>query len=298
MRGDFFNRLHEEMKNNENIFFLMGDTGYNLVEPLFEEFPERTLNVGVAEQNLIGIAAGLCNLGYKPICYGITNFMIHRCLEQIRNDLCMHDYPVVIVGTSTGLDNGALWATHYMVDDIGCVKPFPNMHIYSPSSVESIDKIFDEVINLKHPAYVRITKKSFSENVKIEKINHYVIKNEDVDILIISHGRMISNSYEAAKISGKVSVFAMDQIKPIDKNMLQTLTTEYKIIIVVEDNFNSGLYNSVCQFVVESHTHDLDVYSISPDESYGNYVGDTAYLDDLYGLTPDKINKFIEKITK
>ena len=109
---------------------------------------------------------------------------------------------------------------------------------------------------------------------------------------------MISNSYEAAKISGKVSVFAMDQIKPIDKNMLQTLTTEYKIIIVVEDNFNSGLYNSVCQFVVESHTHDLDVYSISPDESYGNYVGDTAYLDDLYGLTPDKINKFIEKITK
>ncbi len=296
MRGDFFNRLYDEMKKNENIFFLMGDTGYNLVEPLFKEFPERTLNVGVAEQNLIGIAAGLCNVGFKPICYGISNFMIHRCLEQIRNDLCMHDYPVTIVGTSTGLDNGALWATHYMVDDIGCVKPLPNMHIYSPSSVESINKIFDEVINLKHPSYVRITKKSFSENLKIEKINHYVVKNDDTDILIISHGRMISNSYEAAKISGEVSVFAMDQIKPIDQNILQALTTKYKIIIVIEDNFNSGLYNSVCQFMVESHIHDVDVYSISPEESYGDYVGDTAYLDNLYGLTPDKINQFIEKL--
>lgn len=296
MRGDFFNRLYDEMKKNENIFFLMGDTGYNLVEPLFKEFPERTLNVGVAEQNLIGIAAGLCNVGFKPICYGISNFMIHRCLEQIRNDLCMHDYPVTIVGTSTGLDNGALWATHYMVDDIGCVKPLPNMHIYSPSSVESINKIFDEVINLKHPSYVRITKKSFSENLKIEKINHYVVKNDDTDILIISHGRMISNSYEAAKISGEVSVFAMDQIKPIDQNILQALTTKYKIIIVIEDNFNSGLYNSVCQFMVESHIHDVDVYSISPEESYGDYVGDTAYLDNLYGLTPDKINLFIEKL--
>ena len=135
MREDFFQRLHKEMKKNKNIFFLMGDTGYNLVEPIFEEFPERTLNVGVAEQNLIGIAAGLCSLGYKPVCYGISNFMIHRCLEQIRNDLCIHDYPVTLVGTSAGLDNGALWATHYVVDDIACVKPFPNMHVYSPSSV-------------------------------------------------------------------------------------------------------------------------------------------------------------------
>ena len=81
MREDFFQRLHKEMKKNKNIFFLMGDTGYNLVEPIFEEFPERTLNVGVAEQNLIGIAAGLCSLGYKPVCYGISNFMIHRCFR-------------------------------------------------------------------------------------------------------------------------------------------------------------------------------------------------------------------------
>ena len=296
MRTDFFNKLHEEMKNNQNIFFLMGDTGYNLVEPLFKEFPERTLNVGVAEQNLIGIAAGLCNLGYKPICYGITNFMIHRCLEQIRNDLCIHDYPVTIVGTSTGLDNGALWATHYMVDDIGCVKPLPNIHIYSPSSVESINKIFDEVINLPHPSYVRITKKSFNENKEVQNVNHFIVKNENSDILIISHGRMTGNSFEVSKLTNRVSVFAMDKIKPINKNTLLTLTSKFKTIVVIEDNFNSGLFNSISQAIVELHIHNVDIFSISPEENYGDSVGDTTYLDNKYGLTPDKIYDFVKKI--
>jgi transketolase len=298
MRGVFFNRLHEEMRDNENIFFLMGDTGYNLVEPIFEEFPERTLNVGVAEQNLIGIAAGLCNLGYRPICYGISNFLIHRCLEQIRNDLCLHDYPVTLVGTSTGLDNGALWATHYIVDDIGCVKPLPNIHIYSPSSVESINKIFDEVINLSHPTYVRITKKSFNENREIKQINHFVVENEISDILIISHGRMTGNSFDASKLSTKVSVFTMDKIKPLDEEIIKKLTKNFKKIIVVEDNFNSGLFNSIAQLLVELHIHNVDVYSISPDESYGDFIGDTTYLDNTYGLTPEKINDFIKKIEK
>ncbi len=296
MRGDFFDKLHEEMKKNEKIFFLMGDTGYNLVEPLFEEFPDRTLNIGVAEQNMIGIAAGLCNLGYEPICYGISNFLIHRCLEQIRNDLCMHDYPVTLVGTSTGLDNGALWATHYVVDDIGCVKPFPNMHIYSPSSVESINAIFDEVISLPHPAYVRITKKSFKEEKEIDGINHFIVENKNSDILIISHGRMTGNSFNASKLSNKISVYAMDKIKPLDKEIVKMLTEKYKKIIVVEDNFNSGLFNSLAQLIIELHIHDIDMYSISPDENYGDSVGDTEYLDNMYGLTPEKINEYIKKI--
>ncbi len=208
----------------------------------------------------------------------------------------MHDYPVTLVGTSTGLDNGALWATHYVVDDIGCVKPFPNMHIYSPSSVESINAIFDEVISLPHPAYVRITKKSFKEEKEIDGINHFVVENKNSDILIISHGRMTGNSFEVSKLTSKVSVFAMDKIKPLDKNLIETLTKKYKKIIVVEDNFNSGLFNSIAQLIVELHITNANIYSVSPNESYGSSIGNTEFLDEQNGLTPKQINNFVKKI--
>jgi len=296
VRGDYFNNLKDAMRKDKNIFFLMGDTGFNLVEPIFAEFPERTLNVGVAEQNMIGIAAGLSNIGFKPVCYGISNFLVHRCFEQIRNDLCVHDYPVTLVGTSTGLDNGALWATHYVVDDIGCLKSLPNIAIYSPSSVESINKVFEETIGLPHPSYIRITKSSFSEGKSISDVNRYVMKDDRAQTLVISHGRMIKNSLEASKLFPKFSIFAMDRIKPLDEKQLEKLIRDHKRIIVVEDNFKSGLYNSICEFAFDKGLHNTDLHSISVREDFGKDVGDTAYLDDKFGLSPSKIASFIQNL--
>jgi len=296
MRADYFNQFKETIQNDENVFFLMGDTGYNLVEPIFEQCPDRALNVGVAEQNMMGIAAGLSNVGFKVICYGISNFIIFRCLEQIRNDICLHDYPVTLVGTSTGLDNGALWATHYVVDHIGCSQALPNISIYSPSSVESINKIYEETMKLPHPSYIRITKSSFLEGKNIESINRFILKNENSENLIISHGRMVQRSLEVSKIYSDVSIFAMDKIKPLEESKLEDLLREYKQVIVIEDNFSSGLYNSICQFVAEKGFHGLNLHSISTPEDYGKEIGDTAYLDDKFGLSAEKIANFLKNL--
>ncbi|MGI0086681.1 MAG: transketolase family protein [Nitrosotalea sp.] len=298
MRGDFFNKLKEAMQKDEKIFFLMGDTGFNLVEPIFEQFPERTLNVGVAEQNLIGIASGLSNMGFKPVCYAISNFLVHRCFEQIRNDLCIHNYPVVLVGTSTGFDNGALWATHYVVDDIGSLKALPNIKIYSPSSVESINSIFDEVMRSSNPSYIRITKSNFVEGKNIDEPNRFILRNDQSDILVVSHGKMIKNSVEAEKLFPKFSIFAMDRIKPVDEQKLERLFKKYKAIIVIEDNFRSGLYSTISQFAAEKRIHDIDLYSISPIEDFGTRVGDSTYLEDKHGLSPKHIASFVSKLTR
>ena len=283
------------MRKDEKIFFLIGDTGYNLVEPLFEEFPDRTLNVGIAEQNLIGIAAGLCNMDFKPVCYAISQFLTQRCYEQVRNDLCFHDYPVTLVGTATGLDHGANWARHYILDDIGCLKPLPNIHIYSPSSVESIEKVFNETMNLPHPSYIRITKSVFSESKEIDGINRFILKNENSDTLVISHGRMIKNSLEAAKIFPEFSIFAMDKIKPIDDSIADIIKN-YTNIVVIEDNFNSGLHNTICQFVAEKEINEKHLYSISVDEDFGATTGDTGFLQNKFGLSAEQISDFIKKL--
>jgi len=297
MRGDYFKFLTEAMRKDEKIFFLMGDTGFNLVEPLFEEFPDRTLNVGIAEQNLIGIAAGLCNMGFKPVCYAISQFLIQRSYEQVRNDLCYHDYPVTLVGTSTGLDNGALWATHYVVDDIGCLKTLPNIHIYSPSSVESMREIFDETMSLSHPSYIRITKSSFSEDKKIEGINRFILENKNTDTLVISHGRMVKNSLDASKVLPEFSIFAIDRIKPLDDS-IEDIMEKYTNIVVIEDNFDSGLYNTICQFVAEKKIVGKNLHSMSVDEDFGGKTGSTKFLDHKFGLTAEQIINFIKKLPK
>jgi len=296
MRANFFNKLIEEMRKNKDIFFLMGDTGFSLVEPIFEEFPERSLNVGVAEQNMIGIAAGLANAGFKPVCYAITNFLVFRCLEQIRNDICLHNYPVILVGTSTGFDHGKLWASHYVTDDIGCMKSLPNINIYSPSGPELMDKVFDEIINSQSPCYVRIPKSDFSEDKEINEINRYIVKNIKSDILVISHGKMVKNSFEAYKKFPKFSIFAMDKIKPLEEEIIENILKGHKKVVVIEDNFNSGLFNSLCQFLVEKKNNKIHMYSISPNEVFEEQIGDPETLEERYGLSSKKIIEFIKKL--
>jgi|TARA_B110000495_G_scaffold203957_1_gene231237 transketolase len=297
MRSEYFKLLTEAMRKDKKIFFLMADTGYNLVEPLFEEFPDRTLNVGIAEQNLIGIAAGLANMGFKPICYAISQFLVQRAYEQIRNDLCHHDYPVVLVGTSAGLDNGALWATHYVVDDIGCLKPLPNIQIYSPSSIESIRHIFTESMKTKHPTYIRITKSMFSEDKKIENPNRIISENKNSKILVISHGRMIKRLVEISKTLSNFSIFAIDKIKPLDES-IKNILQNYSKIVVVEDNFSSGLFNSLCQFVIEKKMDNNKMYSICVPEDYGKNTGDTSFLDNKFGLNSTQISTFLQNLEK
>lgn len=112
MRTNFINQLIEEARRNEKIFLLVGDLGYHVIEPFAEEFPDRFLNVGIAEQNMAGIAAGLAMTGYNVYFYSIGNFPTIRCLEQIRNDIAYHQANVKVVSVGAGYAYGSLGATH------------------------------------------------------------------------------------------------------------------------------------------------------------------------------------------
>ena len=162
MRNKIINSLLNEMKENKNIFFLNADMGINLVEQIQLEFPERYANVGISEQNLIGVAAGLANVGYLPFVYTISNFLIHRCFEQIRNDIILHNYPITLIGTSTGFDNAPLGPTHHMLDDWASLATFPLIDIYCPSSIMYANSLISKVLLNKRPAYIRIPKGNFT----------------------------------------------------------------------------------------------------------------------------------------
>jgi transketolase len=295
MRGLFFDKLKNLMKEDKSIFFLTGDTGFNLVESMLEEMPERALNVGVAEQNMIGIASGLVNVGFVPVCYAITNFLVERSFEQIRNDICLHEYKVILVGTSTGYDNGALGATHHKLDDIGALKVLPNLRIYSPSSYSSMSAIFKEAVEAKHASFIRIPKEGIREEVEALSPNHFVRKTKS-STLVVSHGKMVGNALSAYHISPDFSLFAMDRIKPLEDRLLHNLFDEYKTIIVIEDNFRSGLFNSLCQWSIEKKASHSNIFSISPEESYDEIMGNSVFLENAHGLSTNKIIKSVAQI--
>jgi transketolase len=296
MRDVFFNEFKTMMKRDKSLFFITSDTGYNLVEDIIEKYPGRAMNIGVAEQNMIGVASGLVNVGYLPVCYAITNFLVQRSFEQIRNDICLHEYKVILIGTSTGYDNGALGATHHKVDDIGALKSLPNLRIYSPSGNKSISAVLKEAMSEKHSSFIRIPKIGIDENIYVNDPNHFVKKNNTSSILVISHGKMVKNSEEAYKLFPEFSIFAMDRIKPLDNELLLNLFAKFNHIVVVEDNFRSGLFNSLCQWTIENKTAHVPISSISPEEKYDKIVGDPGYLEDKHGLSPKKISECIKEI--
>ncbi|HUT68624.1 MAG TPA: hypothetical protein VMW86_08780, partial [Dehalococcoidales bacterium] len=132
MRAAFIKSLIEMAREDESIFLLVGDVGYRLVEPFAREFPERFVNIGIAEQNMVGIAAGLALSGKTVFLYSIANFPTVRCVEQIRNDVCYHKANVKIVTAGGGLIYGALGPTHHLTEDVALMRALPNMTVIAP----------------------------------------------------------------------------------------------------------------------------------------------------------------------
>lgn len=299
MRGVFFKELKIEMSRDKILFLLFADMGLGLVEPLQEEFPNRVMNVGIAEQNLIGIAAGLCNAGYRPVCYTISNFLIERSFEQIRNDVCLHHYPVILVGASTGYDNGSLGPTHHVIDDIGCLKILPGINIYSPTSVAATRMVFQEIMKDKSPAYVRIGKGALNIKVPGNNINHMAVSNPRSEVLLITHGNLLENCIKAAEKNPRFAVYAMNKILPLDRNELKRLFSVYTDIVVIEDHLvGSGLYSILCQYVVETMGSRARLHVIAPPDCYEDRVGNKDYFAFKYGFTPEQIAKWLPEHKK
>ena len=133
MRTAFIQELIRQARIRPDIFLVVGDLGYSVVEPFMEEFPGRFLNAGVAEQNMTGVAAGLASEGYHVFTYSIANFPTIRCLEQIRNDVAYHRLPVTVVSVGAGLAYGNLGYSHHAVQDIAIMRTLPELTILSPA---------------------------------------------------------------------------------------------------------------------------------------------------------------------
>ena len=291
MRSQIIDKIYNLMHEDEKIFFLTADMGINMIEKFQETFPKRFLNVGIAEQNLIGVSAGLANAGYKPYVYTISNFVITRCLEQIRNDIVLHDYPIVLLGTSTGYDNAPLGPTHHIIDDWGILKCLNGVDIYCPSSKEYASKVIEIVRNNKKAAYIRIPKGSPSIENNFDDYIH--LANNSNECLLISYGTVSQHCIDIYKTNQNTSVLVLNKLFPLEEKSLIHIVNKYNKIIIAEDHFsNSGLYGQFIEILYRNRII-KEVISLSPN-NYTLDVGNSSefYLQ-KYNLTKDQLLKYI-----
>lgn len=304
MRPAFAKRLNELAGKNEDIFLLIGDVGFSVFEKFATEFPDRFFDAGVAEQNMIGVAAGLALSGKTVFIYSIIPFAMMRCLEQIRNDLCMQELNVKIVGMGAGLHYGPSGPTHHGTEDISLMRSLPQMTIISPSTAEESAQAITEAMTIHGPVYIRISKSYGSYKDYQQKqlsLNRGVSISNGTDVTIVATGSIVYqllevvSNLETAGLS--VRLLNIRMLKPIDKEIILKAAAETRYVFTVEEhNITGGLGSAVAEIIVESEFNPCFARIALPD-IFIKDVGSRQNLLERHSLTAAAVTeKIIKKV--
>lgn len=299
MRAAFIHTLMDLARADERIFLLVGDVGYSLVEPFAHEFPDRFLNVGVAEQNMVGIATGLALCRKIVFIYSLANFPTLRCLEQIRNDVCYHRANVKIVASGGGLAYGALGVTHHVTEDLAVMCSLPNMTVIAPGDPIETELATRAVAELPYPCYLRLVRTGdpiIHEATPDFQIGKAITLREGDDITLIATGGILYNTMRAAKQLEhqeiQVKVLSMHTIKPLDTEVVLAAAQETNAIMTIEEHsIIGGLGSAVAEVLAESSNSHVVFKRLAIEDSFCSQVGTQEYLQKAYSLSVEGIAK-------
>jgi len=259
VRNAFAKQITELAQRDERVVLLSGDIGNRLFDDLKAKCPDRFFNCGVAEANMIGMAAGMAMSGLRPVCYTITPFITYRCLEQIRIDVCYHHVPVVIVGTGAGLSYASLGATHQSCEEMGMLRLLPGLAVIAPADAMEVRGALKAALNHPHPVYIRIGKKGEPVVHKTEpdfQIGKAISIREGKDVCLLSAGTMLLVALETAELltaqNVSAKVVSFHTIKPLDEATLANAFAEFKFVVTIEEHsILGGLGGSVAEWLAD-----------------------------------------------
>ncbi len=249
MRNTFIDYLTEHAKENKNIFLIVGDVGYNVIDKFKNNFPDRFLNVGVAEQNMTGIAAGLASEGYHVFTYSIANFPTFRCAEQIRNDIDYHNLPVTVVSVGGGVGYGNLGYSHHAIQDYGLIRMMSNFKIASPADNNEVISILNYLVNNPQPSYLRLGKngeKKYTSNKKklIPGKWYPLSSNKGFEDIILSTGSSLQWVMKNIHRFKKKDIYTVPVWGMHEKVKQKTYSKHFSSITTVEDHIHDCGFGS------------------------------------------------------
>ena len=297
MRNTFVKTLVKLAEQDERIFVITPDLGFSVLEEFEEKFPDRFLNVGIAEANAVSIASGLALSGKIVYVYSIMPLTM-RPFEQIRVDVAYMNTNVRLVGVGAGVTYGPAGATHHSIEDIAIMRALPNMTVFSPCDPYEVEKITEESVSHDGPIYFRLAKKGepiisdMQANIKLGQAN-YIRKKSNSEIAIIFTGNASDIAMDVAgeltKKGLQVDVISMHSIKPFDYKTLEQIISRTNYVFTIEEHsVIGGLGSVVSEYIAESKYNPIFKRFGLPDE-YSHYVGSQFYIRDKFNFTAKKI---------
>lgn len=298
MRGAFIRALTELARSDPRIFLLIGDVGFGVIENFDNEFPGQLINVGVAEANLTGIAAGLALAGKIPFTYSLANFPTLRCLEQIRNDVCYQDANVKIVSVGGGFAYGSLGASHHATEDVAILRSLPNMVVLAPGDPIEAEWCTRAAYEWTGPVYLRLGRAGdpvVHQGPTDFHLGQATKLREGYDLTLISCGGILPIVMAAADtlVSQRVTarVLSMHTVKPLDARAVRAAAEETGLILTVEEHsVVGGLGSAVAELLAEMNLASAPkLRRLGTGDHFSHVVGSQEFLRAQHGLSAEAI---------
>ncbi|MCC8074493.1 MAG: transketolase family protein [Clostridiales bacterium] len=288
--------LMEQAKTDKDIIVLCSDSrGSASLTPFANAFPKQFVEVGIAEQNLVGISAGLAKTGKKVFCASPASFLSTRSYEQAKVDVAYSNTNVKLIGISGGISYGALGMSHHSAQDIAAMSAIPNMRVYLPSDRHQTRKLVEALLQDEQGAYIRVGRNPV-EDIYTEDNCPFVMDKatvlaEGTDVLLVACGEMVRPALEAARLLKKdgVSAAVLDMycVKPLDTETLLRYAEQVKAVVTVEEHAPTGGLGSMVSQVVAANCPKKCVNLALPDALV--ITGTSQEVFDYYGLNAEGI---------
>ena len=259
-KGTVTNEILEMIEEDERVCYINSDSTVGRVAEAMKKYPDRVLDTGIQEMNMVTVAAGLAKMGYIPFVQTFGPFLCVRALDQIHNDVCYNDFPVRLIGTHAGLSSG-YGPTHNTIVEFGIMNSIPNMTMVAPCDANQAKRLLRKSLNYPGPIYIRIPRGEepavYAEDADYDyEIGKAIVLSEGKDLTIIATGMAVYNSVQAAmKLQEEgydIGVIDMHTIKPIDKEaIVKAAKTTGKILTVEDHNVLGGLGSRVADVLME-----------------------------------------------
>lgn len=299
MRNTVINNIVATAKKNKDIFLITGDAGFGVLDTYKKDFPERFLNLGVAEQNMISFSAGLALAGYKVFIYNIIPFILYRCYEQVRNDICYQKLPVTLIGIGSGVTYAPQGVTHYSTEDIAIARSLPNLEILSPADPLEALKCAEYAVKAKSPIYIRLAK-SGEPRIHTKRINDIkepLVINEGEKVAVMFYGSIGIEVINAIQdLKKKPMVISVPMLQPMNFRSLSERLKKIRTLVTVEEHYIDGGLGSIISDWIVRKRLSLRLVKLGIKNEFIHAVKTNAGMRDKYGISAKKIKTLLKEL--